>query len=234
MSLPVQLPLGIYLRDDATFANFYAVGNEAVVAAIDLEQTSLDDMEPVVFLYGPDGVGCTHLLQAACHQADSAKMSSVYLPLSELLDCDTALLEGLETLDLVCIDELEVIAGNPTWEEALFHLFNRIRQTDSRLILGATQQPNYLPIQLADFKSRLNWGLVLKISGLTDKDKVGVLMLRAQQRGLELTEEVARYIIYRSPREMVKLFDVLNQLDSASLSAKRKLTIPFVKATMEW
>lgn len=234
MSLPVQLPLGIYLRDDATFANFYAVGNEAVVAAIDLEQAVPDKREPVVFLYGPDGVGCTHLLQAACHQADNADMSSVYLPMAELLDCETALFEGLETLDLICIDELEAIANQSKWEEALFHLFNRIRQSGSRLILGSILPPGQLPIKLADLSSRLSGGLVLKIKGLTDKDKAGVLMLRAQQRGLDLSEEVARYIIYRSPREMHKLFDVLNQLDAASLSAKRKLTIPFVKATMEW
>lgn len=235
MSLPVQLPLSVQLRDDATFANYFGGSNDALVNLLDINKKLPGmDVEQFIFMYGHKGVGCSHLLQAACHQVDRQAGRSIYLPMSELVYYSPQLLEGMERLQLVCIDDIGEVAGYPEWEEGLFDLFNRLRDARTRLLVAADKPPKSLGIQLPDLVSRLSWGLVFQVHPLNDQDKVSALQLRAHLRGLEMGEDVARYIIYRSSREMGNLFQILHKLDGASLRAKRKLTIPFVKQVMGW
>lgn len=227
-----QLPLGLGLRDDATFLNFFSgASNHAVLAAL---TAPADQSEPFIYLFGRSGVGCSHLLQAACHQAGVRHKRAVYLPLRELLAETPKLLDGMDSLDLVCIDDIEHVAGQKRWEEALFHLFNQLRESGRQLLVAGHVAPAQLPVRLPDLKSRLSWGLALQLQPLSDDEKVEALRMRARHRGLDFSEEVGRYILGRSPRMTHQLFDALNRLDGASLRAKRKLTVPFVKQVMGW
>ncbi|MGY0217775.1 DnaA inactivator Hda [Endozoicomonadaceae bacterium StTr2] len=235
MNLPLQLSLSVQLRDDATFENFYPGSNLAVLGVLDLESHPEELAgENAVFLYGAEGVGCSHLLQAACHKADKLQLRSIYLPMDDVVSFTPRMLDGMEELNLVCIDNVQAAAGLKEWEEALFDLYNRLRESGTRLLMAADNAPRNLNLTLPDLQSRLSWGLVFQVAPLTDDEKLKALQLRAHFRGLELSEEVGRYIIARSQREMSQLFGVLQKLDSASLRAKRKITIPFVKSVMDW
>src|SRR5690554_132200 len=123
-----QLTLAVSLRDDARFANFHPANNQHIVHA--LRQQLAEDGEPFIYLWGTTGVGCSHLLQAACHYAEGLGFQSVYLPLEELADYGPEVLDGMDNLPLVAIDQLEAVIGNPAWEEGLFHLFNRLRRSE--------------------------------------------------------------------------------------------------------
>lgn len=227
-----QLTLSVAVRDDARFANYYAGPNEQVVQSLQAQWTIKG--EPYIYLWGAAGVGCSHLLQAACHYAEGLGHQSVYLPLDELVEYSPAVLESMEQLPLVALDNIQAVAGNAEWEEGLFHLFNRIRDRQSHLLIAGDAAPNRLGIQLPDLSSRLSWGMVYQVEPLEDDDKVLALLLRARRRGLNMSDDVARFILTRGPRDMQGLFDLLEQLDQASLSAQRKLTIPFIKAEMGW
>lgn len=234
VNAPQQLSLGVSLKDDATFENFYAppdAGNAQVVAAVRAQLGEAG--EHFIYVWGRSGVGLTHLLQASCHLAETRELAIQYLPLKELVGfAPEALLEGLEALDVICLDGLDAVAGKPDWEEALFSLYNALRDSGGRLLVAAEQSPRELPLALEDLRSRLQWGLVFQVQGLEDADKQQALIQRAGRRGLTLNEEVASYIIQRAPRDMNLLFCYLNRLDHASLSEQRKLTIPFVKKVL--
>ncbi|QQD21094.1 DnaA regulatory inactivator Hda [Venatoribacter cucullus] len=227
-----QLTLSVAIRDDARFANYYAGPNEQIVQALQQQWTVRG--EPYIYLWGSPGSGCSHLLQASCHYAEGLGHQSVYLPLDELADYGPAVLDGMDQLPLVALDHLQAVAGRSDWEEALFHLFNRIRDRQSHLLIAAGQPPAALGIQLPDLLSRLNWGVTYAVQELDDNDKILALLLRARRRGLNLSDDVARFILTRGPRDMQGLFDLLERLDAASLAAQRKLTIPFVKAELQW
>ncbi len=227
-----QLPLAVQLRDDATFDNFFAGDNALLLETL---RTQLVDGERYVYLYGVSGAGSTHLLQAACHQADEAGLASVYLPLGELCDYPPQeLFEGLEQLSLVCLDDIDRVIGNGEWEQSLFHLFNRLQDHQVKLVVSAKRSVRELAIGLADLSSRLSWGAVFQINPLSDEQRVAAIQLRAESRGLELNDEVMQFIYHRCQRDMHALLDVLDTLDHASLKEKRRLTVPFVKDIMGW
>jgi DnaA family protein len=226
-----QLPLGLRLRDEATFANFYQGRNTEIVA--ELIKVASGHGERMIYLCGSRGQGRSHLLQAACHQAHQQQLTSVYLPLGSLQSYTPDMLDGLESLSLICIDDLQVIAGQLAWEEAVFHLYNRIYDAGKRLIIAANDLPKQIALQLPDLTSRLSWGIVYQLHALTDNEKLAALIMRADSRGMNLSEETAKYILTHCPRHMGTLLAALDALDNASLAAQRRLTIPFVKEILQ-
>lgn len=229
--LSAQLTLGLSLKDEATFANFHAANNAEIVA--ELKKTSSGQGERVIYLQGTRGEGCTHLLQACCHYAYQHQLSSVYLPLAHLLPLSPEVLNGLESLTVVCIDDLQVVAALPEWEEAIFHLYNRIYDRGGNIIMAANDAPRSLRLSLPDLVSRLSWGIVYPLQPLADTEKLAILTMRANYRGISLSEEVGKYILTHCPRHMGTLFAALDALDKASLAAQRRLTIPFVKEVLQ-
>lgn len=232
---PIQLPLGVRLRDDATFANYYPGANAAALGYVErLCEADAGWAESLIYLWGGAGVGRTHLLQAACLRFEQLGEPAVYLPLAELVEHGPNMLDNLEQFELVCLDDLDAVAGLSEWEEALFHLFNRLRDSGRRLLLAASRSPRELPVKLADLQSRLTLALVFQLQSLSDEDKLRALQLRASRRGLHLSDEVGRFILTRGERSMSALFELLERLDQASLQAQRKLTIPFLKEILGW
>ncbi len=232
---PIQLPLGVRLRDDATFANYYPGANAAALGYVErLCEAEAGWTESLIYLWGGEGVGRSHLLQAACLRFEQLGERAVYLPLADVVQYGPAILDNLEQFELVCLDDLEAAAGQRAWEEALFHLFNRLRDSGRRLLLSANASPRELSIKLPDLKSRLTLALVFQLQALSDEDKLRALQLRASRRGLHISEEVGRFILTRGERSMSALFELLERLDQASLQEKRKLTIPFLKETLDW
>ena len=231
---PRQLSLGVALNDEATLSNFYAPDHLPLAQIVSvLRDRLIAGEEQFLYLWGAPGAGVTHLLQAACHQAIDAGLDVQYLPLDEMKEYPPqALLDGMEQMSLVCLDNLRAVAGLPEWEQALFDLFNRIRDIGTRLLVGADATARELAVQLPDLQSRLSWGVTFQLPALADDDKVELLRFRAEQRGMEISENAARYILNHAPRDMGELITALNQLDSASLAAQRKLTIPFIKETL--
>lgn len=225
-----QLALSLNLQDNCTFESYFAGPNNENIKMI---QAQLDKAgESFIYLWGKKGVGCSHLLQAACHQTKLKNQSALYLSLNAEQD-PKDVFQDLERLDLVCLDDIEFVAGQKDWEEALFHLYNRLRDANKKLMVASSQPPKGLAIQLPDLHSRLQWGVSVQIKALDDEALVAAMQLRAKQRGIVLSTEVCDFIIKRVNRSMSSLYQVLTRLDELSLTMKRNLTIPFVKMVLD-
>lgn len=226
-----QLALAIQLNDEATLSDFF--WGENTLLQTEIERVVQQQGEPFLFLWGNTGCGKSYLLQACC-QAIVPASAAIYLPLDILKDWGAESIDGLGEQALVAIDDIDCIAGNSVWEEALFHLYNKLRDNPhSRLIITSKQSPNQLAIRLPDLRSRLLSGLAIHMKELDDAAKIKTLQHHAQKRGFELPTIVGQFLLKRCARNMHELHQLLNFLDEASLMAQRKITIPFVKHILQ-
>ncbi|MDF1655412.1 MAG: DnaA regulatory inactivator Hda [Coxiellaceae bacterium] len=226
----MQLPLNVSLDDDATFQNFYIGDNAAVVSALrHLVETRSDQ---AIYVWGASGSGHSHLLQATCHYMQKNNGTAMYLSLSDFAQLSPEIFDGMEQFDLVVLDDIDAIANNMNWQEALFHFYNRAKQFDTQLAFAARGAPRALPWMLADLQSRLSHGLVFHLQPLSDKQKIAAVSLRAKNRGLELSPGVGQFLLNHYQRDMSALFQLLERLDVASIAAQRKLTLPFVRQVL--
>jgi len=219
-----QLALGVRLRAGAVFENFAPGQNSEVITAL-----RADSAVPL-WLWGGHGTGKTHLLQAACSAAGNA---AAYFPLDRSFSLPPEAMSGFERNRLLCIDDVERIAGDAAWERALFRLFNEAAELRTRLIFAAAVPPRQADWVLEDWRSRAAACVVYQLRELDDAGRIEALRLRAAQRGLQLPYETSEYLLKRMPRDLPSLFDILDALDEASMVEQRRLTIPFIRDALE-
>ena len=230
MSVDQQLALGVALQDNARFDNFLAGDNQELVTQLEALAVRHEPMQ--LFCSAGAGLGKTHLLQAVCHRAAQAGRSAIFIPLDQYGMLSPCLLDGLENVEVLCVDNVDRIAGDQDWEQALFGCYNALREHNGCMVFSARKPPAQLPFGLADLRSRLGWGAVYQLQPLNDRQRLQALQMRARGRGFDLPEATGQYLMKRLPRDMTALFGLLDRLDEASLSAQRKLTIPFVKTIL--
>lgn len=233
-----QLVLSVHLPDDETFQSYQGNTNKLVVnqlsSFVNQKTKAGKDGSKInsCYLFGLPGVGKSHLLHASCALATELQLSSVCLSLSELTQLSIEVLDGLENIDLVCLDDVQFITHSPEWQQAVFDLFNRVIEQNRLLMISGDKSVADLGITLPDLQSRLSWGFVEQVKPLSDAEKLNAMQFRAQQRGMVLSDEVANYLLTRQSRDMKNLLDVLDVLDKASMREQRKITIPFIKSTL--
>ena len=215
LNAPAQLSLPLYLPDDETFASFFPGDNPSLLAA--LQNVLRQDHSGYIYIWAREGAGRSHLLHAACAELSQRGDAVGYVPLDKRTWFVPEVLEGMEQLSL-----------------AIFNLYNRILESgNTRLLITGDRPPRQLNLGLPDLASRLDWGQIYKLQPLSDEDKLQALQLRARLRGFEMPDDVCRFMLKRLDREMRTLFQTLDQLDHASITAQRKLTIPFVKEILK-
>lgn len=222
-----QLPLGVQLRERATFAAFVPGANVQAVARLAALAASGGG---IVWLWGAPGSGRTHLLQASCAAAVGR---AAYLPAAELRDFGAAMFDGSEHTRLLCIDDLDLLLGDVSFERALFALYRSVEERGAALVVTAGGPPTAQSWALADIGSRFGACEVFQLRALDAAGELAALRLRAAARGLDLPEETAIYLLRRFPRDMATLGRLLDEMDVASLSAQRRLTVPFVRAILD-
>lgn len=226
-----QLALNIHLREETTFAAYYSGPNETASHALRIA-SGRAGVARQIYLWGPFGVGKSHLLQAVCHRSSALERSSVYLPLTQFGAADAQVLDDLGGIQAVCIDEVDAVVGHPNWEKALFNLINTVRDADHCLVLASRANPASIAVKLKDLQSRLTWGPVFRLRSLDDAAKFALLKVRAKSSGLELKDDAARYLLNNCRRDVGSLLSALKRLDAASLAAQRRVTIPFIKSVL--
>jgi DnaA-homolog protein len=217
-----QLALGVRLRAGAVFESFWPGRNSEVVAALRLPSAA------PLWLWGAPGSGKTHLLQAVC-----AAEAAAYFPLTRPLALPPEALAGFERTPILCVDDVDAVAGDSAWERALFRLYNEAAELHTRLIFAGASPPRLPEWRLEDWRSRAAACVVYQLQELDDVGRVEALRLRAAQRGLQLPQETSEYLLRRVPRDLHSLFEILDQLDEASMVAQRRLTIPFIRDALE-
>lgn len=219
-----QQILNIHLAEELCWQNLIVQApNQAVAAALQSEPVQRE----TVLVWGQQGAGKSHVLQACCH-----RQRAFYVPLAGYAEFSPQMLEGLEAFDWVCVDDLDAIAGQAAWEQAIFHLYNRVQAAGGKMVFAASCAPSALGLWLADLHSRVCSGLVFQLHRLDDAGLAQALQRRAAYQGVVLPDAVVQYMLRHYARDASQLFANLKLLEQATLVEQRPLTIPFVKSIL--
>lgn len=150
----------------------------------------------------------------------------------QLRACDVLDFAGFEHCDVLAIDNLDALAGADAWEAFCYQAVNRCRAGEFRLVFSMRIQPEHLSAGLDDFRSRLQWGLLLQLPAHDDAALGEILRRRAGMLGFDLSDEVIAYLLTHYTRDLSAQISILQRLDGASLSQQRRVTIPLVKKTL--
>jgi len=212
--------------NNSSFDDFYFEKNNLSI----LENLkSGDDL----VIYGLSKVGKSFLLQSLCNYFSKSNKSSLYLPLKELNNYKTGLLDDLEKLDLVCIDDLQLIAGDNNWETAIFNLINNCLISNCRIVFCSNINPSLISFELDDLFSRIQKINRMEVHPVKSDNLIEAVRFFADLRSINIGDKEVTYLINHSKRNMGDLVTHINQLDKLSMQLKRKITIPLIKKVIE-
>lgn len=182
-----------------------------------------DDMpeERFVYLWGEAGAGKSHLLHAL-----AADPRSRYIPAGSNDDC--YLFD--EKINLYLMDDCQQLS--PDAQIAAFALYNQVRENGGLLVSAGDKPPAGLSLR-EDLRTRLGWGLIYQVHGLTDEEKIEALTQAAQARGISLSQGVLPYLITHFRRDMRSLSAMLDALDQYSLETQRPITLPLLRSLLQ-
>jgi DnaA family protein len=207
-----QLILDIRPEAAPGFDNFLAGANAELIAS--LRGHAAGEGEPVVYLWGEAGVGKSHLL--AARRAATGAVAGRPLP-----DDPVARL---------AVDDVDSLDGDD--QIRLFNQINAARDGGGRVLASGPLPPARLAIR-ADLATRLAQGLVFRVQPLSDADKAAALTIRAEARGLRLPEDVLRYLLTHSRRDLPRLLATVDALDDWSLSRKRPVSVALLREILQ-
>ncbi len=213
-----QLVLDLGAEPVCTLESF-EVGRNAEVAALMRQFADRSSREHFAYLWGETGAGKSHLLKALA-SSDRARYISPFSIETEFLYSPD--------VDLYLLDDCEKLS--PVAQIDAFALFNEIRANNAFMVSAGSVAPAVLPVR-EDLRTRMGWGLVYQIHGLTDDEKLATLTQMAEARGLILSPGVLPYLLSHFQRDMVSLSSMLDSLDQYSLETKRPITLPLLR---EW
>ncbi|OGT24906.1 MAG: DnaA regulatory inactivator Hda [Gallionellales bacterium RIFOXYB12_FULL_54_9] len=197
-----------------TFDNFVAGGNQELLAVLQAALSG-ESRERCIYIWGNEGCGKSHLLQASVSAARNAHYDAIYA-------------QGVvpEPADVVAVDDVDVL--DELGQVELFNIYNRIRDAGGMLLVSGKASPLHLRVR-PDLRTRLGWGLVYQVHALSDEEKAHALTRHAQERGFTLTHEVTQYLLRHGRRDLPGLLAVLDELDAHSLRLHRAPTVPLLK-----
>ena len=189
-----------------TFENFVVGPSNrfAHSAAIAVSKTPGQVYNPL-FIYGPPGVGKTHLLYAIANGIRKQKPDAniVYIKgdqfTNELIDAikngkNIEFRSKYREADLFLVDDIQFIAGKESTQEEFFHTFNKLYEERKQIVLTSDRKPDDMLTLEERLRSRFQWGLIADINPPDYETRMAILKSKAHTLGLNLDDDVCNYI----------------------------------------
>ena len=226
MNNPKQLTFPWNKSNKSKFDNFYFETSNIKV------KDSLLGPEDI-FLYGLKQTGKTFLLQSLCNYYFKEGKTSLFIPLKEVMDLGSQITESLESLDLICIDDVDLIAGDDSWEIAIFNLINECLLSNCRLVFCSSSNPSNINFELKDLMSRIKKINHIELSPVKASNLTNAIKFIVNARSINLGEREINYLITYSERSIANLVNIIKKLDDLSMELKRKISIPLIKEVIQ-
>ena len=189
-----------------------------------------------LFLYGPVGMGKTHLMHAiAWHirQRDPQRRvlyisaeTFMYQFIRAVRFRDTvAFKEQLRSVDVLMVDDVQFICGRESTQEEFFHTFNALVDQNRQIVISADKSPSDLEGLEERLRSRLGWGLVADLHPTDYELRLSILEAKADHLGIQISKAVMEFLAHRISSSVRELEGALNRLVAHAELVGRELTV---------
>ena len=179
-----------------------------------------------IYVWGEEGAGKSHLLQAWVAQALDAGRNAIYIDAAA-----TPLTEAALDAEYLAIDQIEKL--NNEEQALLFAIFNRFRNSSKGFLLLSSE---YTPQQLVireDLRTRMAYCLVYEVKPLTDREKIDALVSMAAARQVTIDPEIFEYLLNHWRRDMDSLMQMLDTLDNYAVMMGKRITLPLLRQLLK-
>ena len=233
MDNPKQLIFPFQVNQKASFENFFCPSdNRNLINRLNDFVSSNDTHE--IIIGGEKGVGKSFLLQAICNELGLKDKKFAFIPMNKAINMDTEIFQGLASLDVVCIDDLQHILASGDWEKALFNLINECQQSCCSLILSIGDT---LPLEeltkLPDLLSRIKRMEFMILRAVQNEELKQALDFVSEKLEIKIEKAELDFLLKHQTRQFSLLVKNLLSLDQQAASLKRRITIPLIKETLK-
>ncbi|MFW2177359.1 MULTISPECIES: DnaA ATPase domain-containing protein [unclassified Moraxella] len=205
-----QLSLDLHIKQDASISDFAGPGWESIIDVVRQMHVGLLQQ---LYLYGEQDTGKSHLLSAISESFREIGQSVIYLSLRELIDADPMVVSGLETMQVIALDDIEALQGRVNWQEAIFHLINLAHEHQSTLIFASRLPVNQLDFELKDLMSRLAKSPTYQLpSGQNRLDRQLILEAVLKRRNWHFDSRITEHLLNEGPYRVGAMLAVINHL----------------------
>ena len=187
-----------------------------------------------LFLYGPSGVGKTHLTNAIGTRIKelypekrvlyvSAHLFQVQYTDSIRTNHFNDFISFYQTIDVLIIDDIQEFAGVTKTQNTFFHIFNHLHQNGKQLILTSDRAPIMLQGMEDRLLTRFKWGLVAELEKPDTELRRNILRNKIRKDGLNIPESVVNYIAENANESVRELEGIINSLLAQSILFKREI-----------
>ena len=228
-----------------TFDNF-VVGkpNELAFAASQRVAESDKVSFNPLFLYGGVGLGKTHLMHAIGWKIKERNPDRkvIYLSAEKFMyqfvralryKDTSAFKEQFRSIDVLMIDDVQFISGKDNTQEEFFHTFNALIEQNRQIVISADKSPSDLDGVQERLKSRLGCGLVADIHPTTYELRLGILIEKAQKRGVEIPSKVLEFLSHRIVSNVREMEGALNRLVAHATLVGTSITIETAQIVLQ-
>ncbi|AFC84512.1 chromosomal replication initiator protein DnaA [Frateuria aurantia] len=196
-----------------------------------------------LLLYGGTGLGKTHLMHAAGNLMleRNPDFKVLYLRSEQFVG---SMIEALRTksmdefkrrfrsVDALLIDDIQFFAGKDTTQEEFFHTFNALFESKQQIVLTCDRYPKEVDKLEPRLKSRLGWGLSVAIEPPDFETRAAILLAKAQEKDVVMSDEVAMLLAKRIRSNVRDLEGALNTLAARANFYGRPITVEFAEETL--
>lgn len=210
-------------------------GNEfAYSASVAVSKKPGVDYNPL-FIYGPTGVGKTHLMQAIANDVMARKRNVCveYCSTEEFLnDFITAIKENkykkfrdkYRKVDVLLIDDVHFFTGKDKLQEEFFHTFNTLYNDHKQIVLASDREPKDIDGLEKRLVSRFESGLVIDIKPPDLETRIAILRKKQEAHEFKLDDEILTLLATRIRSNVRRLEGAMNKLVSFASIQKKKMT----------
>ncbi len=244
----------VQAKDDLPTATFnpryrfdtFVVGSSnqlAYAASKSIAENPSGSFNPL-FIYGGAGLGKTHLIQAIGQQIRESRpnLKIVYMSAESFVTEVIAAIrydrmqpfrDKYRSSDALLLDDIQSIAGKERTQEEFFHTFNALYEAQKQIVFTSDRPPKEIPTLEERLRSRFEWGLTADIQPPDLETKVAILRKKAEDKGVQMPEDVAIFVGERVRSNVRELEGHLNKIAAFASMVGRPISVDLVKEALK-